>query len=107
MSAMPHDPARLRREAQVMRLREALDDAGNTSEANHQRAVWMAERVEALEVEVEELAGRCAADTAEVAWLRQRAETLACVEAGGWWRLRGRLLPVIRVGSRLLRRGSR
>jgi hypothetical protein len=41
MSAMPPDPARLRREAQVLRLREALDDAGNTREAA-QRAVWMA-----------------------------------------------------------------
>ena len=48
-----------------------------------------------------------AVDPAELTWLRQRAEGLARIEAGGWWRLRMRLLPVIRVGGWLLRRGSR
>lgn len=103
---MPHDAARLRREAHVLRLREALDDLDDARESA-QRAVWMAARIKDLEAEVEHLARRGVAETSELAWLRQRAETLARVEAGGWWRLRGRLLPVIRIGSRLLRRGSR
>ena len=36
-------------------------------------------------------------------WLRSRAETLARVEAGGWWRLRGRLGAVLAPVSRLRR----
>ena len=36
-----------------------------------------------------------------VAWLGQRAEILADVLAGGWWRLRGRLAPVLAPLSRL------
>ena len=36
-------------------------------------------------------------------WLGQRSETLARVEAGGWWRLRGRLAPVLAPASRLRR----
>jgi GT2 family glycosyltransferase len=36
---------------------------------------------------------------AAVAMLEQRHETLLRIEAGGWWRLRSRLLPLIRVAS--------
>lgn len=97
---MPYDAASLRREAQILRLREALDDLGDVRESAERMAV----RIKDLEAEVEHLAARCVADTAEVTWLRQRAETLASIEAGGWWRMRNRLLPVIRVGSSLLRR---
>ncbi len=104
---MPHDAARLRRDAQVLRLREALDRVGDARESA-QHAVWVAEtRVKDLEAQVEQLAACCAVDPAELTWLRQRAEALARIEAGGWWRLRKRLLPVIRVGNWLLRRGSR
>jgi GT2 family glycosyltransferase len=40
--------------------------------------------------------------------LRQRHETLASIEAGGWWQLRARLLPVVRLASALRRlAGSR
>jgi GT2 family glycosyltransferase len=42
--------------------------------------------------------------------LRRRHETLASIEAGGWWQLRARLLPVVRVadaGRRLYRAGRR
>ncbi|MEA2197103.1 MAG: hypothetical protein QOJ25_1154 [Solirubrobacteraceae bacterium] len=35
--------------------------------------------------------------------LRQRHETLARIEAGGWWRLRARLLPVMRLAAALRR----
>jgi GT2 family glycosyltransferase len=42
-----------------------------------------------------------------VAWLGQRADILAGVLAGGWWRLRGRLAPVLGPISRLRRRLKR
>ena len=103
---MPHDAARLRRDAQVLRLREVLDHVGDARESA-QRAVGVGEaRIKDLEAQVEHLAARCVVDPAELTWLRERAEALARVEAGGWWRLRKRLLPVIRVGNWLLRRGS-
>jgi hypothetical protein len=34
-------------------------------------------------------------------YLRQRHETLCRVEQGGWWRLRQRLLPLLRLAGRL------
>ena len=36
----------------------------------------------------------------EVHQLAPKAETLAAIEAGGWWRLRGRLAPLLRPASR-------
>jgi GT2 family glycosyltransferase len=44
---------------------------------------------------------------AELADLRHRALTLAAIEAGGWWRLRARLLPVLRCGGWLRRLRAR
>ena len=38
---------------------------------------------------------------AELDVLRARARTLDAIEAGGWWRLRARLLPLIRVAGRM------
>ncbi|MDX6677510.1 MAG: hypothetical protein QOE31_1562, partial [Solirubrobacteraceae bacterium] len=42
--------------------------------------------------------------TAERDALRARAQTLDAIEAGGWWRLRSRLLPLLRVATRVRRR---
>ena len=54
---VPHDAARLRRDAQVLRLREVLDRAGDARESA-QHAVWVAEmRIKDLEAQVEHLAG--------------------------------------------------
>jgi glycosyltransferase involved in cell wall biosynthesis len=44
---------------------------------------------------------------AEVELLRERAMTLERVTAGGWWRLRGRLLPLLRLAGGLRRALSR
>ncbi len=38
-----------------------------------------------------------------VAWLQNRHLTLRKVEAGGWWRLRSHLLPLLRVAARARR----
>jgi GT2 family glycosyltransferase len=39
----------------------------------------------------------------QIRWLTDRHTTLCRVEAGGWWRLRSRLRPVLRVASMLRR----
>jgi len=36
---------------------------------------------------------------ATLAWLSDRHETLCRIEQGGWWRLRGRILPAIRLAQ--------
>lgn len=51
----------------------------------------------ALHAEVAELHVRLAASEAESV---RRGETLARIEAGGWWRLRRRLLPLMRLAGR-------
>jgi hypothetical protein len=40
----------------------------------------------------------------ELAALRERSRALDAIEAGGWWRLRARLLPAIRLAARARRR---
>lgn len=52
-----------------------------------------------LERELEQANSQAAARQAMVAILEQREETLSRIEAGGWWRLRSRLLPLIRIAS--------
>ena len=43
---------------------------------------------------------------ADLAFFQTRHETLERIEAGGWWRLRGVLLPALRVYWQLRRRGD-
>jgi GT2 family glycosyltransferase len=53
-------------------------------------------------------AERLAAVEAEAEDLRRRAATLAAIEAGGWWRLRSRIRPILRLATPVraaLRRG--
>jgi GT2 family glycosyltransferase len=38
-------------------------------------------------------------EAAEMTWLRQRSEMLTQIEQGGWWRLRGRVLPLLRAAA--------
>jgi glycosyltransferase involved in cell wall biosynthesis len=37
----------------------------------------------------------------EMAFLHRRHETLCRIEEGGWWRLRGRVLPILRLAARV------
>lgn len=53
--------------------------------------------VAARDERIAELEARLAASDAESA---RRGETLARIEAGGWWRLRRRLLPLMRLAGR-------
>ena len=61
--------------------------------------------LDAREAELREREREALAAESERAWLRERSDTLAAIQAGGWWRLRGRLLPLIRLAGR--RRGRR
>jgi GT2 family glycosyltransferase/peptidoglycan hydrolase CwlO-like protein len=56
-----------------------------------------------LEAQVDSLRAEQAETDAQLAWLHERHLTLCKVEAGGWWRLRSRLLPLLRVAAKLRR----
>jgi len=55
------------------------------------------ERIVARDGRIAELEQRLAGAEAECV---RRGETLARIEAGGWWRLRARLLPLLRLAGR-------
>ena len=48
---------------------------------------------------VAELESAVRRDTTETALLRERAALLTQIQQGGWWRLRGRLLPLLRAAT--------
>jgi len=82
---------------------ELMHEARRT--ADRERAVeYLSATLEASRAEVAELRARAEATGREVAWLRLRNQTLEAIERGGWWRLRDRLLPVLRLGARVRRR---
>ncbi|MEA2195448.1 MAG: hypothetical protein QOG42_1882 [Solirubrobacteraceae bacterium] len=105
----------------VLEYRQHSDDQANTRLAVQLELMNEARRADGLAVSLQQaeavLAARAGelaelreartASAAELAWLRSRAETLAAIEGGGWWRLRGRLLPVIGILARLRRAISR
>lgn len=66
-------------------MRERLEHADDELELAHGQIEWL-ERYTAGQDE-------------QIAWLRQRSETLTRIEEGGWWRLRGRLLPLLRFAG--------
>jgi GT2 family glycosyltransferase len=77
---------RARQDAELERLRKReRDTAERLAELDRSREREAAERL------------------VELHWLREREATLQRIEAGGWWRLRGRLLPLLRLAGRLRR----
>lgn len=76
--------------ARWLAIEQQADEAHRTVEALHAE-------VATRDAEVAELRGRLAASEAEAARL---GETLTRIEAGGWWRLRRRLLPLMRLAGR-------
>jgi len=60
-----------------------------------------------MSVENARLRQAVAAQEATLAFLHERHETLRRVEEGGWWRLRGRLLPLLRLATRVRARVRR
>jgi len=75
--------------AAELRAREAeLTDLERQAAAHARRADTAEERLAGLERDLASLAS-------DAHWLRRRAETLARIEAGGWWRLRRRVLPLL------------
>jgi O-antigen biosynthesis protein len=73
-----------------------------------QRAVaLLSDQAEELGARARALESERVALRYEVAGLRARAETLAAIEAGGWWRLRSRLLPLLALYGRIRRERRR
>jgi GT2 family glycosyltransferase len=65
---------------------------------------WAADRSAAAQLYFglhQQAHGREVAAASELAELRRRSQTLAAIEAGGWWRLHGRLLVVLRAVARV------
>ena len=79
----------------AVQLRSERDVAAQELRAAH-------EELHKLRLDLERARNEVPPETAaELAWLRQRSETLEAVVTGGWWRLRRRLLPLIHLGGRL------
>lgn len=71
--------------------------------------VGASRRERQLEAEVARLREAVTEQEAALVFLHERHQTLDRVEHGGWWRLRGRLLPLLRLASwaRGLRTGAK
>jgi len=67
-----------------------------------EREQLVAER-EQLVARVEQAERKCASQREHTGWLYQRHETLVRVENGGWWQLRCRVLPLLRIASSVRR----
>jgi peptidoglycan/xylan/chitin deacetylase (PgdA/CDA1 family) len=65
------------------------------------RADELRSALAAREAEVAGLRERSVGTAEELEHIRRRAATLDAVEAGGWWRLRARVLPLLRLAARL------
>ncbi len=81
-------------EAEAAALHADLATRGSQLAAAVEQAAAAVELAAALETR--ELEG-----AAHLAWLNERHATLCKIEAGGWWRLRSRLLPLLRVAARV------
>jgi glycosyltransferase involved in cell wall biosynthesis len=90
--------ARIGDPAELARLRAEMGQAVYRRFADHQQEAHH------LGVEVETLRAQLEAAAAETRDLR---ETLDRTYSGGWWRLRTRLLPLLRAGSAVSRRLGR
>jgi glycosyltransferase involved in cell wall biosynthesis len=84
--------------------RRLLERTRADRDANQRRVGAMRERLEHADDELELARGQiewleryAAGQDQQIAWLSQRSETLTQIEEGGWWRLRGRLLPLLRI----------
>jgi hypothetical protein len=91
------------RGAEIVRLRA---EAG----AREAQIAQLAAHIDQLQAHFSELESHATALESErsavrehVTWLEARHLTLSRVEAGGWWRLRARLLPLLRVAAAIKR----
>lgn len=80
--------------------RTAYAELGRTqADLQHTRA-----KLERAETELEQLRHAVAAQEQTLSYLRVRHEILCKIEEGGWWRLRGRVLPLIKAAGAVRRR---
>jgi hypothetical protein len=87
--------------AEIVRLREALAAQEETMAFLHRRHEALSRIEQISHAEIVRLREAVAAQEETMAFLHRRHETLCRVEQGGWWRLRGRLRPVLRLAGRL------
>jgi glycosyltransferase involved in cell wall biosynthesis len=93
---------RVQRGVAEARMGEQLIDlAARIEQAEVER-----ERLAAAEGEIERMSAELARQGAELDYLRGVEQTLFRIYAGGWWRLRGRLSPALRLAARLRRPGG-
>jgi GT2 family glycosyltransferase len=83
-------------------LEPLLERAQLIAREDREPAQLAAER-EKLVARVEQAELECARQRELTGWLHQRHETLVRVENGGWWQLRSRVLPLLRIASSVRR----
>jgi glycosyltransferase involved in cell wall biosynthesis len=97
-------PAAAKASRELLSLpRRTSEQSGVATERDQLRADRDQLRVarDQLRAELEQATATVQSQAAMLAVLQQHDETLRRIEAGGWWRLRGRLLPLLRLGERL------
>lgn len=75
------------------------DELDGLSDAHRDRS-----ELDDARAEIERLTQAIAAAEETMVFLRERYLTLRKIEQGGWWRLRGRILPLIRAAGVVQRR---
>jgi len=78
-----------------------LADAGVVLKQSLRESARLQEAVAAQETALADVSEQLTALSREAEFLRRRHATLCDVEHGGWWRLRGRLLPAIALAQRM------
>lgn len=93
-------------EARLAAREAHLWELGARAEQLDANAAEHASEVSALRERTRMLEERDALRERELVWLHDRHATLTRIEHGRWWRLRERVLPVLRAAEKLGRRGA-
>ena len=89
-----------RRQVELRLLSGELADLRGVVERSRRESERLQEAVCAQEAALATISEQLTTVSLEADFLRRRHETLRQVEQGGWWRLRGRLLPAIALAQR-------
>jgi GT2 family glycosyltransferase len=92
---------RERLETEIVKAQRALAELHEDAAHVHRAYAELMREHRRIGADRDALAGRLTAADAELEALRARAQTLAAIESGGWWRLRTRLLPLMRLARPL------
>jgi GT2 family glycosyltransferase len=92
---------RERLEMEGAKAQRALAELHESAAEVHRSYAELAHDYQRMSAESDALGERLAATDVELQALRACAQTLAAIESGGWWRLRTRLLPLMRLAEPL------